>query len=387
MRDNAEKKGPPDRLEGCCLKRKHANQSWSERYVVLDRWHLTYYKTSKPPAKGATPSKRFALSSLQAPEFSTATPEGLRSVTLATRNDSYRFSLQFPPDLDMALWREHLENWITRVDTEVLVGGETLRAHELRPKIFFVPSTCDVCGGMLVGSGLKCEGPCGLRTHVGEGVNGHGACSAELRGMACECGILNRKHRKVSDYQFGDVSRALARRSVAEISSQVKAGTIQANREWDQKWGGLFADLERWAVWARDDWNDDALVARGTRCVANAAAIAAALGFAAVLVPQRRVPDGDALRLGALLAAWNVVLTLVFAAALSKFARRATRYALARSEMWQQFLLGEVQLDLDDLHISLPGVLASVRRVVERMFTRTCAAAGVALLLWARLLA
>ena len=80
-------------------------------------------------------------------------------------------------------------------------------------------------------------------------------------------------------------------------------------------------------------------------------------------------------------------VTLVFAAALSKFARRATRYALARSEMWQQFLLGEVQLDLDDLHISLPGVLASVRRVVERMFTRTCAAAGVALLLWARLLA
>ena len=92
---------------------------------MLDRWHLTYYKGSKPPAKGATPSKRFALSSLQAPEF--ATPEGLRSVTLATRDNATRFTLQFPLDIDMALWREHLENWITRVDSEVIAGGETLR--------------------------------------------------------------------------------------------------------------------------------------------------------------------------------------------------------------------------------------------------------------------
>ena len=60
---------------------------------------------------------------------------------------------------------------------------------------------------------------------------------------------------------------------------------------------------------------------------------------------------------------------------------------VARGEMWQQFMREEMQIDLDDLHISLPGVLASVRRVVERMCTRTYAAAGVALILWVRLLA
>mmetsp|Transcript_41304 Transcript_41304/g.89486 ORF Transcript_41304/g.89486 Transcript_41304/m.89486 type:complete len:268 (-) Transcript_41304:74-877(-) len=122
-----------------------------------------------------------------------------------------------------------------------------LQAHNLKPKVFLVPTWCSNCKGVLVGSGFECSGPCKMRCHIGLGANQAEHCKAELLLKPCEECECSRVQ---GQYRFGDMTKQIFRNEHQKIKDLVVKEALK-----EQRGFGKFDKLKSYAEAIQDRWD------------------------------------------------------------------------------------------------------------------------------------
>jgi len=119
----------------------------------------------------------------------------------------------------------------------------------LKPKVFLLPTWCDMCSGILVGNGFECTGPCKLRCHRGLGWNNAENCRADLLLKPCQ----ETQHSK-GEYRFGDLTRQIFRNEHQRIKDIVLNEIVKEQRE-----RGKFEKMKEFADELSRRWHDATL--------------------------------------------------------------------------------------------------------------------------------
>jgi len=123
-----------------------------------------------------------------------------------------------------------------------------LQPHNLKPKVFLVPTWCSNCKGVLVGSGFQCTGPCKMRCHIGLGANKAEHCKAELLLQPCqECEGTKEVQ---GQYRFGDLTKQIFRNEHQRIKDIVVKEAVK-----EQKGFGKFDKLKSYAADIQEKWD------------------------------------------------------------------------------------------------------------------------------------
>jgi len=240
-----------------------------------------------------------------------------------------------------------------------------LRSHDLKEKVFFGPTWCDNCGGVLIGDGWQCMGPCGRKCHRGLGMEAEN-CHADLCCTPCEkCVALT---AKMSPYQFGDVSKQLMRNLKSRVKEQIVEEAVQ-----EQKKFGRLDKIKEVAVGVRKNWDDKVVIWWLFVVQVGLVLLAQLVSHTLVLMVAWPMHGARGWRLAAYGASESAAVFIFVEAALILLARLLARQLLRYSDIIHAFMLEIMHIDLLELDIDLLLAAEAVLRVTECSLWVTCA--------------
>jgi len=239
-------------------------------------------------------------------------------------------------------------------------NGCYLCAHELKYKVFVVPTWCDVCGGVLVGGGYECTGDCKLRCHAGLG-KGVEHCRAELLLQPC---VKGAQHKQGS-YEVGDV----AKQAFRDIHQAVKDVVVQEALKEQRSWG-KFDMLKQHMCQIRKMWNRYLALTLVLAWQAITVAATAAVSFQIALYGPS---SPFAPSLAHIQMTWSVVVLLVAELLLIVLCRALAAGTIRHSALVHTFVRDILRIDLGEVCIDLDSAAVEVLWVLDSALCFSCA--------------
>mmetsp|Transcript_38000 Transcript_38000/g.104506 ORF Transcript_38000/g.104506 Transcript_38000/m.104506 type:complete len:266 (-) Transcript_38000:91-888(-) len=244
------------------------------------------------------------------------------------------------------------------------------RAHDMRKKVFVLPTWCDTCAGILVGTGYECTGPCKLRCHRGLGDKASENCRADMLLKPCEAGAVHAQ----GSYHFGDISRQMRRDAKQKVKDVVLTEFVKEQRGFG-KFDRLREQVHGLASW----WDDTNVILRlvGLQLVTVVFTVAVASGL--VHTFGRGPLTSQQARLH---ATYSLSLLIFHEVVLFLVARILAMGMLRYSDLIHTFVHEVLNIDLTEVEINLDDAARAVLRVVNQMLLISAALFVVSAAAW-----
>jgi len=235
--------------------------------------------------------------------------------------------------------------------------------HKLEKKVFLAPGWCDNCHGILVGSGFQCT-CCHAKCHLGLG-KGSENCHADILMKPCHgtSGYLNPTADKKKRYEFGDVTRQLARNAHQAVKDTVVKEAIK-----EQQAFGKFDLLREQVLEMERRWKTGFFIKWfiGGQIALLGSIWAISYGSVALLAGQHAW-DPSVARLGNAQAACAVRSLLLLEMLVLFIVRYAAGQALMHSELIFTFFKEILHIDMAELaNIKIEEAAKAVQRAADR---------------------
>ena len=251
--------------------------------------------------------------------------------------------------------------------------NSVLEPHLIEPEYYYLPDYCDNCGGVLIGNGFRCRGPCGFKIHRGLG-KGTENCHADVLLTMCE---PRAGHAHV--WETGDLAKQIARNTHQAVKDTVVEATVAEQKDW-----GKFDRLTEWAKFVREHWDEDDVVAVVLKAQAAGCLGLYALGY--VLIRCFRVTRGSKTPVYLQLAGFSAAIAALAFLCISTLLLYATQVAAVlglRYSAWGHVFVDEmIHVRLEDCRVDLASSFRSLRAVAERLVKINAIATGLAFAHW-----
>ncbi|CAE7789768.1 MDN1, partial [Symbiodinium necroappetens] len=250
-----------------------------------------------------------------------------------------------------------------------------LQAHDLKKKVFVVPTWCDICKGVLVGHGFVCAGPCQMRCHRGLGANGAENCKAELLMKKCE-----EVAHVQGQYQFGDVTKQIFRNEKQRIKDLVVTEFVK-----EQASFGKFDKLKAYSEALQEWWDEDRVVRYMLFAIASIELVLLVISYSSVFLCAWPVHGASrAGRLAWLQAVSNCTSAAVFEGLLLLLIHVLATQLLVYSDLVHSFVREILQINLSELQIDVGKAADAVTNITIHGLKTTACIACLGMALWMR---
>jgi len=250
-----------------------------------------------------------------------------------------------------------------------------LQAHELKSKVFVVPTWCDICKGVLVGHGFVCAGPCQMRCHRGLGANGAENCKAELLMKKCE-----EVAHVQGQYQFGDVTKQIFRNEKQRIKDLVVTEFVK-----EQASFGKFDKLKAYSEALQEWWDEDRVVRYMLLAIFSIELALLVISYSSVFLCAWPVHGASrASRLAWLQAVSNCTSAAVFEGLLILLIHVLATQLLVYSDLVHSFVREILQINLSELQIDVGKAADAVTNITVHGLKTTACVACLGMALWMR---
>ncbi|CAE7248055.1 mdn1 [Symbiodinium sp. CCMP2456] len=250
-----------------------------------------------------------------------------------------------------------------------------LQAHDLKSKVFVVPTWCDICKGVLVGHGFVCAGPCQMRCHRGLGANGAENCKAELLMKKCE-----EVAHVQGQYQFGDVTKQIFRNEKQRIKDLVVTEFVK-----EQASFGKFDKLKAYSEALQEWWDEDRVVRYMLFAIFSIELVLFVISYSSVFLCAWPVHGASrAGRLAWLQAVSNCTSAAVFEGLLILLIHVLATQLLVYSDLVHSFVREILQINLSELQIDVGKAADAVTNITIHGLKTTACVACLGMALWMR---
>jgi len=242
-------------------------------------------------------------------------------------------------------------------------------------KTFFKASWCDFCGGILVGSGFKCLGPCGQKCHRGNG-NGTFHCHAGVLQTVCEHGAGPQKPAK---FKLRDIPKQMGRDLLSFVKEQVVTEVIREQRKL-----GHFNIARSVIDEIRTRWENDTVAWILFALQLGSAFALYAVTYIVTLLCAWPVHGERGWRLACVQAIHSANLLIMFEGALCVLAGFLSRQVMLYSAVVEAFCKEILFVNPQELNIDLMEAGAAVDMMLRTALPRTLALGVCAVAIWLR---
>lgn len=240
------------------------------------------------------------------------------------------------------------ENFQTSVDSGASQDRLFLRhqKHCTVQRIFCKPHWCANCGGILIGTGIECRGPCKQRCHYGLG-NGTENCYADFLLTPCHDGAALPCRKKPS-YHFGDATKQLGRDIHSAIKNQVVVEIVK-----EQAHFGKLDKIREVAEEIQRIWSDDFVVRWWLLAQLLSAFVMQVGGYFLVLAIAFPLHGQRAWRLASLQATQTTAVIIFVEGVVAFLVNMLSAQMVSYSELVHFFCLEILHIDLTELKVDL----------------------------------
>ena len=224
----------------------------------------------------------------------------------------------------------------------------------------------------MIGQAFRCQGPCGLKWHLGLGKDCYN-CNADMLVTPCERGSQAKEAPK--PYKFGDLAQQVGRDLKQGVKDIVLDLAVQ-----EQKEHGKFDELKSQCEFVRGWWDYPRVT--GMLMQWQMASVILSFAFGFLLVQFFAWTVNHASGLGLLVGASVGASLLLVEIALAFLVEWIAAHTLQNSAVVHAFVHEILHIDLQELNLNLDDVAGAVRDVSRHTKVFSCAVLAVVFVVW-----